>query len=174
VGSNIVLATNRRLDQMPTLAPLLVPTNIVARRMRSTGIAQGAPDGLRVTPESPRGLIADGPHAWMRYGLNSHHGIALPPGRYEGRFEIRMVRIKDQAAPALRVEIGFYGARIVAARDVRFDAPISPTPDGSQISVIALPFEVTPDLQQRFLQLRAIHVGNAELVLRRVGVVRVD
>jgi len=172
IGTNIVMATNRRLDQLPTFAPLLVATNIVSRRMRPTAIAQYVPDGLRVAIDAPRGLIAQGPHSWMRYGLDYHHGVALPPGHYQGQFEFRLVRVKDRATAVLRVEVGFFNARIVAAKDVRLQDLPATNPDGLQSFVVTLPFEVTPDLERHFLELRAIHVGNAELVLRRVDVVR--
>jgi hypothetical protein len=140
--------------------------------MRPTAIAQYVPDGLRVAIDAPRGLIAQGPHSWMRYGLDYHHGVALPPGHYQAQFEFRLVRVKDRATAVLRVEVGFFNARIVAAKDVRLQDLPATNPDGLQSFVVTLPFEVTPDLERHFLELRAIHVGNAELVLRRVDVVR--
>jgi hypothetical protein len=174
VGANIVLATNRRLEQIPTIAPLLVRTNVVWERMRPTEIAQREADGIHVRRAAPPGLIAYGPHSWMQYGLNSQHGVALPPGRYEARFELRIQQASDPAAALVRLEAGFVGDAIVAQQDVTASALTPANLAGQDPFVATLAFAVSPEQRGRFLLLRPIHLGTADVTLRGIGLVRTD
>jgi hypothetical protein len=168
-GTNIVVASNRPLEQSAVFAPQLRRTNLVWDRMRPTPIARRESEGFVVPRAARPGPIAEGPHSWMLYGINSQHSLTLPEGRYEARFEARAAHIADPGAPVLRLEVGFAGGPTVAARDIR--ASDLPHPGGG---IVAVPFEVTAAQRDLFLQLRAIHLGNADLVLRSVSLARVD
>jgi hypothetical protein len=174
VGASIVVATNRRLDQSPHFAPVLVPTNALWRRMRPTAIVDRAADGFHVPRSRPPGLIAEGPHDWWRYGLHFAHGVAVPAGQYVARFELRVANAGDPAAALVRLEAGFAFGPTVATAVVRADQLSAETLSGGQPMLVSLPFAVDQANAVRFLQLRAIHLGNADVTLRGMGLTRAD
>jgi hypothetical protein len=174
VGSSIMIATNRRLDQVPLFAPSLAPTNAVWRRMRPTPIADRTADGFHVPRDRPAGLIAEGPHEWWRYGLYFAHGVSLPAGQYIARFELQVANASDPAAELVRLEIGFAFGPTVATAVVRADQLSQDTLSGRQPMLVSVAFTIDQANAARYLQLRAIHLGNAEVTLRGIGLVRSD
>jgi hypothetical protein len=174
VGSSIMIATNRRLDQSPLFAPAVAPTNAVWRRMRPTAIADRTADGFYVPRSRPAGLIAEGPHDWWRYGLYFAHGVALPAGQYVARFELQIANASDPAAELVRLEAGFAFGPTVANAVVRADRLSPETLSGRQPMLVSLPFAIDQANAARYLQLRAIHLGNADVTLRGIGLVRTD
>lgn len=172
LGSNILLASNRRLEQSPALAPALVPANPVWRRMRPTWIAERTSEGFRVARDRPASLIAEGPHSWWRYGLYFAHGVTVPAGRYEARFDFSFASARDPFIELARLEVGFAWGPTVAQATVRADQLRPETVTGQQPVRITLPFVVDQQNAARFLQLRAFHVGNADVTLRNITLVR--
>ncbi len=173
-GTGILLASNRRLEQVPALLPALVPANPVWSRMRPTALAEAMPDGLRVPRERPQGLIADGPHAWWRYGLYYAHGVAIPAGRYEAQYELRFSGARDPFVDLVRLEVGFAWGPTAASVTVRAAQLRVETVAGQQPARVSVAFAVDPANAARWLQLRAIHLGNADVTLRNITLARTD
>jgi hypothetical protein len=174
VGSNILLASDRRLERSPALAPCLVPANPVWRRMRPTSIAERAADGFHVPRERPPGLIAGGPHTRWRFGLYLAEGVSLAIGRYEARFEFRFGNPRDPDADLARTEVGFAGGPTVASLTVQPQGLPPESLSGRQSVTVTVPFEVDYQTTGMFLQLRALHLGNADVTLRNIALARLD
>ncbi|MBL8838326.1 MAG: hypothetical protein JNL66_18900, partial [Alphaproteobacteria bacterium] len=171
VGSNIMIATNRRLHESPLFAPAVVPGNAVWRRMRPTLIAERTPDGFFAARDRPAGLIADGPHGWWRYGMYFAHGVAIPTGRYEARFDLRVANPREAGAVVARLEVGFAWGPTVARAEIRADQLRPESISGAQPILVTVPFAVDATTAPLFLQLRALHLGTADVTLRAVGLV---
>jgi len=168
-GTNIAIATNRPLDAS-LFAPQLQRVNLVWQRMRATAISELGREGFFVRRSAPPGLIAYGPHSWMSYGINSQHGVALPVGRYQARFEFRAAQVSGVSVPIVRIEAGFYGGGTVATQEVRAGTAAT----AQETLAATLSFAVSQAESDLPLQLRAMHLGNADVLLRNVTLARMN
>jgi len=175
VGSSIMIASNRRLDQSPLLAAAVVPASAMWRRMRPAGGAVRQGDAIVIAREQPGGVLASGPHEPYVNRAGFAQPIMLPEGRYEARFLVAVNRLRDPFGAVLRVEAGSASASEIAGAVELASAALPPeVAAGRQPTVLALQFAIDEAASRRPFQLRAIHLGTADVALHGVSLTRID
>lgn len=172
-GTNLLISTNRSLDDLPSFRTMLVPASPVRMRMQPAEIAVAGPDGWFVARDQPEGVVARGPHRQRPHGLHTSNGVTLPTGLYEVTFLLRAERIEDPARPVIRIELAFaFGDEILVSRSLTGAQFASVTGQEGPWRRLTIPFSITARDRFRFLNFRVWHLRNADLTVHDIRLSR--
>ncbi len=152
-GTNISVASNRALEGVPPLGPLLRPAPLTAFLWAGPAGTVRRP-GFRNRPDRPPGLMFHGPY------------LELPKGKYQLRYRLGISGVRDARQPVLTMDVAANDGQSVLARRTLSAGDLGAD---SGTHSVTLDFSVGTEPLGSGIEFRVWHHGNA-----RVDVVDAD